>query len=113
MGLVLYRQLPKIKRYLAYLPEGPVINWFAPNLQDWMEPMLAHLKQQGAFSVKMGPPVIIRRWDATSIKKGIQDPDVKRLRTSRRTTSNRALRGGRQAAPHGLAAGRGRRRRLR
>ena len=79
-GLVLYRQLPKIKRYLAYLPEGPVINWFAPNLQDWMEPMLAHLKQQGAFSVKMGPPVIIRRWDATSIKKGIQDPDVKRLR---------------------------------
>ncbi len=23
-GLVLYRQLPKIKRYLAYLPEGPV-----------------------------------------------------------------------------------------
>ena len=31
-GLVLYRQLPKIKRYLAYLPEGPVINWFAPNL---------------------------------------------------------------------------------
>lgn len=79
-GLVLYRQLPKIKRYLAYLPEGPVINWFAPNLDDWMRPMLAHLKQQGAFSVKMGPPVIIRRWEATSIKKGIQDPDVKRLR---------------------------------
>ena len=56
-GLVLYRQLPKIKRYLAYLPEGPVINWYAPNLDDWLQPMLAHLKQQGAFSVKMGPPV--------------------------------------------------------
>ncbi|CAM5420879.1 Lipid II:glycine glycyltransferase (Peptidoglycan interpeptide bridge formation enzyme) OS=Streptomyces violarus OX=67380 GN=FHS41_004289 PE=3 SV=1 [Streptomyces violarus] len=79
-GLVLYRQLPKIKRYLAYLPEGPVINWFAPNLQEWLEPMLAHLKQQGAFSVKMGPPVIIRRWEAPSIKAGIQNPDVKRLR---------------------------------
>ena len=26
-GLVLYRQLPKIKKYLAYLPEGPVIDW--------------------------------------------------------------------------------------
>jgi lipid II:glycine glycyltransferase (peptidoglycan interpeptide bridge formation enzyme) len=50
-GLVLYRQLPKIKRYLAYLPEGPVINWFAPNLTDWLEPMLAHLKHPGAFSV--------------------------------------------------------------
>ncbi|MFC7305967.1 lipid II:glycine glycyltransferase FemX [Streptomyces monticola] len=79
-GLVLYRQLPKIKRYLAYLPEGPVINWHAPNLEDWLHPMLAHLKQQGAFSVKMGPPVVIRRWSAPSIKKGIQDPDVKRLR---------------------------------
>jgi lipid II:glycine glycyltransferase (peptidoglycan interpeptide bridge formation enzyme) len=80
VGLVLYRQLPKIKRYLAYLPEGPVINWYAPNLDDWIQPMLAHLKQQGAFSVKMGPPVIIRRWEAASIKQGIQNPDVKRLR---------------------------------
>ena len=26
-GLVLYRQLPRLKRYLAYLPEGPVIDW--------------------------------------------------------------------------------------
>ncbi|NGN67487.1 peptidoglycan bridge formation glycyltransferase FemA/FemB family protein [Streptomyces sp. A7024] len=79
-GLVLYRQLPKVKRYLAYLPEGPVIDWYAPNLAEWLEPMLAHLKSRGAFSVKMGPPVVIRRWSAASIKKGIADPDVKRLR---------------------------------
>ncbi|MBL1066142.1 peptidoglycan bridge formation glycyltransferase FemA/FemB family protein [Streptomyces sp. 7-21] len=80
VGLVLYRQLPKIKRYLAYLPEGPVINWFAPNLEEWLRPMLDHLKKQGAFSVKMGPPVIIRRWNAAAVKAGIQNPDVKRLR---------------------------------
>lgn len=80
VGLVLYRQLPKVKRYLAYLPEGPVIDWYAPNLEDWLRPMLDHLKRQGAFSVKMGPPVVIRRWDAPTIKAGIQDPDVKRLR---------------------------------
>ncbi|MDJ0380886.1 peptidoglycan bridge formation glycyltransferase FemA/FemB family protein [Streptomyces sp. G-G2] len=79
-ALVLYRQLPKVKRYLAYLPEGPVINWYAPNLEEWLQPMLAHLKQQGAFTVKMGPPVVIRRWNATAIKAGIQDPEVKRLR---------------------------------
>jgi lipid II:glycine glycyltransferase (peptidoglycan interpeptide bridge formation enzyme) len=85
-GLVLYRQLPKVKRYLAYLPEGPVINWFAPNLEEWLRPMLAHLKQQGAFSVKMGPPVVIRRWDAPSIKSGIQNPDVRRLRDVEATT---------------------------
>ncbi|MFD6986802.1 peptidoglycan bridge formation glycyltransferase FemA/FemB family protein, partial [Streptomyces sp. NPDC059956] len=79
-ALVLYRQLPKVKRYLAYLPEGPVINWYAPNLEEWLQPMLAHLKQQGAFTVKMGPPVVIRRWNSTAIKAGIQDPEVKRLR---------------------------------
>ncbi|WP_030707746.1 lipid II:glycine glycyltransferase FemX [Streptomyces sp. NRRL F-2580] len=79
-ALVLYRQLPKVKRYLAYLPEGPVINWYAPNLEEWLQPMLAHLKQQGAFTVKMGPPVVIRRWNSTAIKAGIQDPNVKRLR---------------------------------
>lgn len=79
-GLVLYRQLPKVKRYLAYLPEGPVINWYAPNLDEWLQPMLAHLKGKGAFSVKMGPPVVIRRWSAGAIKKGIQDQEVKRLR---------------------------------
>ncbi|MBT2402753.1 MULTISPECIES: peptidoglycan bridge formation glycyltransferase FemA/FemB family protein [unclassified Streptomyces] len=79
-ALVLYRQLPKVKRYLAYLPEGPVINWYAPNLEEWLQPMLAHLKNQGAFTVKMGPPVVIRRWNSAAIKAGIQDPDVKRLR---------------------------------
>lgn len=80
VALVLYRQLPKVKRYLAYLPEGPVINWYAPNLEEWIQPMLAHLKNQGAFTVKMGPPVVIRRWNSAAIKAGIQDPDVKRLR---------------------------------
>ncbi|MGW1762511.1 lipid II:glycine glycyltransferase FemX [Streptomyces sp. NPDC002073] len=80
VALVLYRQLPKVKRYLAYLPEGPVINWYAPNLDEWLKPMLAHLKSQGAFTVKMGPPVVIRRWNSAAIKAGIQDPEVKRLR---------------------------------
>ncbi|GAA4953077.1 hypothetical protein GCM10023238_19290 [Streptomyces heliomycini] len=80
-GLVLYRQLPRSSVTLAYLPEGPVINWFAPNLQEWIEPMLAHLKQQqAAFSVKMGPPVIIRRWEATTSRGASRDQDVKRLR---------------------------------
>ena len=36
--------------------------------------MLEHLKQQGAFTVKMGPPVIIRRWDATTIKAAHRRP---------------------------------------
>ncbi|HBF83156.1 MAG TPA: peptidoglycan bridge formation protein FemAB [Streptomyces sp.] len=78
-GLVLLRPLPKLQRYLAYLPEGPVIDWPAPDLELWLEPMLAYLKQQGAFSVKMGPPVVVRRWSAEAVKAAIADPQAQRL----------------------------------
>jgi lipid II:glycine glycyltransferase (peptidoglycan interpeptide bridge formation enzyme) len=70
-GLVLYRQVPKVPRYLAYLPEGPVIDWSASTLADWLDPMLAHLKHNKAFGVKMGPPVVTRRWSADTIKKAV------------------------------------------
>ena len=49
VGLVLYRQMPKVKRYLAYLPEGPVIDWDDPDLTSWLRPMAAHLRTRGAF----------------------------------------------------------------
>lgn len=78
-GLVLYRQLPKVRRYLAYLPEGPVLDWEADDLGAWLRPMAAHLKQRGAFGVRMGPPVVTRRWDTATVKAGIADPAVKRL----------------------------------
>lgn len=78
-ALVLYRQLPKVKRYLAYLPEGPVIDWGADDLGAWLAPMAAHLKTQGAFGVRMGPPVVTRRWTAAQVKEGIADPGVRRL----------------------------------
>ncbi|MDT0566304.1 peptidoglycan bridge formation glycyltransferase FemA/FemB family protein [Streptomyces sp. DSM 3412] len=80
VGLVLLRPLPKLKRYLAYLPEGPVIDWAAPDLGQWLEPMLAHLKELGAFSVKMGPPVVARRWSAEAVKAAIADPRARQLR---------------------------------
>ncbi len=78
-ALVLYRQLPKLKRYLAYLPEGPVIDWADDDLSRWLAPMAAHVKGQGAFGVRIGPPVITRRWSAAQIKAGIADDTVTRL----------------------------------
>ncbi|MGW0209906.1 lipid II:glycine glycyltransferase FemX [Streptomyces sp. NPDC003233] len=116
-GLVLLRPLPKIRRYLAYLPEGPVIDWDSPDLERWLEPMLAHLKALGAFSVKMGPPVVARRWSTEAVKAAIADPDAHRLRDVPPTSSEQGaadlagrLRrmGWRQAEPggeEGFAAG--------
>jgi len=73
-GLVLYRQLPRLKRYLAYLPEGPDIDWLDDDLDRWLSPMAAHLKKQGAFGIRMGPPVVTRRWHAGTVKQAIADP---------------------------------------
>jgi lipid II:glycine glycyltransferase (peptidoglycan interpeptide bridge formation enzyme) len=86
VGLVLYRPVPKLKKYLAYLPEGPVIDWHAADLDHWLDPMLAHLKAQGAFTVKMGPPVVVRRWSADAVKAAIAAPDARRLRDAEPTS---------------------------
>lgn len=79
VALVLYRQLPKVKRYLAYLPEGPVIDWDTEDLGAWLEPMAEHLKDRGAFGIRIGPPVVTRRWDAAQVKEGIADDAVTSL----------------------------------
>ena len=78
-ALVLYRQLPKVKRYLAYLPEGPVIDWSTEDLGAWLAPLTRHLKRAGAFGVRMGPPVVVARWTAAALKEGIADEAVDRL----------------------------------
>ncbi|MFE2225449.1 lipid II:glycine glycyltransferase FemX [Streptomyces kronopolitis] len=79
-GLVLLRPVPKLRRYFAYLPEGPAIDWSAPDLEQWLEPMLTHLKSRRVFSVRMGPPVVMRRWSAEVVKAAIADPWARRLR---------------------------------
>jgi lipid II:glycine glycyltransferase (peptidoglycan interpeptide bridge formation enzyme) len=78
-GLVLYRKLPRLARYLAYLPEGPVIDWHTDDLAAWLAPMAEHLRGQGAFGVRMGPPVVTRRWSAAQVKEGVADESVRRL----------------------------------
>ncbi len=83
VGLVLHRSLPKIGRTLAYLPEGPVIDWAGAaesgGLAAWLDPMVEHLKARKAFAVRMGPPVAVRRWEAATVKAAIADPVLDRL----------------------------------
>ncbi|MFE4550008.1 lipid II:glycine glycyltransferase FemX [Streptomyces sp. NPDC056785] len=117
-GLVLLRPLPKVRRSLAYLPEGPVVDWYAADLVErWLDPMVAYLKGRGAFAVRMGPPVVVRRWSADAVKAAIADPAARRLGEARATTDEPAAagvaerlrkRGWRQAgagADGGFAAG--------
>ncbi|SFC90506.1 vancomycin resistance protein VanK [Nocardioides terrae] len=78
-GLVLHRPVPKLKRYtLAYLPEGPAIDW-SGDLAEWLDPLAAHLKAEGAFAIRLGPPVRTATWSAAQVKEGVASADVRRL----------------------------------
>jgi lipid II:glycine glycyltransferase (peptidoglycan interpeptide bridge formation enzyme) len=79
VGLVLYRQLPKIAKSLAYLPEGPVLDWADPELPVMLDAMVDHVRSRGAFGIRIGPPVVTRRWTAQTLKQAIADDAVKRL----------------------------------
>ncbi|WP_406396205.1 aminoacyltransferase [Streptomyces sp. NBC_00882] len=78
-GLVLHRPVPRLERFtLAYLPEGPVIDWTG-EIDAWLDPLASYLKAQGAFAIRLGPPVRTNIWSADQVKEGIADPGIKRL----------------------------------
>ena len=79
-ALVLHRPLPRLKRTLAYLPEGPALPWDdADRSRSSLQALAAYLRGQGAFAIRIGPPVVTRRWSAQQVKDGIADPAVRRL----------------------------------
>lgn len=88
-GLVLYRQLPRLHRYLAYLPEGPVLPWDREDLPDLLAALIEHARRRRAFAVRMGPSVVWRRWDADRVKQGIADEGTSSLTALLPTSTNR------------------------
>ncbi|MGH3472717.1 MAG: lipid II:glycine glycyltransferase FemX [Nocardioidaceae bacterium] len=78
-GLVLYRRLPWVDRSLAYLPEGPVLDWGSADLDDLLAAMAGYLREKRAFAIRMGPPVPVRRWTAATVKRAIADVAYTRL----------------------------------
>ncbi|NNG20597.1 peptidoglycan bridge formation glycyltransferase FemA/FemB family protein [Naumannella sp. ID2617S] len=78
-ALVLYRQVPRLKRYLAYLPEGPVVDWASVDVERLLPALVRHCRNQGAFGVRIGPTVLVRAWDADTIKAAISDPAIHAL----------------------------------
>ena len=81
-GLVLYRPVPRVpQRSLAYLPEGPDLDrargpW---TTAQWLDPLVAHVRDRGAFLVKAGPAIPTRRWSADTIKDAIASGGTTRL----------------------------------
>jgi lipid II:glycine glycyltransferase (peptidoglycan interpeptide bridge formation enzyme) len=78
-GLVLYRRLPVVGRSLAYLPEGPLLDWSDPRLAESLAALAEHLRGR-AFGVRIGPPVPMRSWSAATVKGALADASAHRLR---------------------------------
>ncbi|MFJ9947856.1 lipid II:glycine glycyltransferase FemX [Kitasatospora sp. NPDC091207] len=79
-ALVLYREVPGLGRSFAYLPEGPVIDWAAPDLGRWLAPLAAALRSRGVFTVRIGPPPALRVWEAGTIRAAVRGGAVRQLR---------------------------------
>jgi lipid II:glycine glycyltransferase (peptidoglycan interpeptide bridge formation enzyme) len=76
--LVLHRPLPVLSRSflarsLAYVPEGPLLPWdeVARSPDEWLAPLERHVRSRGAFTLKIGPPIVTRRWSAETVKAAI------------------------------------------
>lgn len=76
-ALVLYRALPRTRHCLAYVPEGPLIDWYGERtpylISDWLLPFAAYLRGRGVFSAKIGPRIAVRTWSADTIKRAVAD----------------------------------------
>ncbi|MFV0429695.1 MAG: lipid II:glycine glycyltransferase FemX [Arachnia sp.] len=88
VGLVLYRQLPKLRRYLAYLPEGPVLDWSRTDVAEQLAALVIYARRAKAFAVRIGPTLVHRRWFAPSIKAAIADESITRLSQVRPDQTN-------------------------
>jgi lipid II:glycine glycyltransferase (peptidoglycan interpeptide bridge formation enzyme) len=67
-ALVLCRRVPGMRKFFAYVPEGPVLDWARPDLDAQLATLLETLRGLGAFAVRIGPPLESRRWQAATLK---------------------------------------------
>ncbi|MGY4719140.1 lipid II:glycine glycyltransferase FemX [Naumannella huperziae] len=79
VGLVLLRKVPRLKRWFAYLPEGPVLDWAGDDVTDALKALTKFLRRRGAFAIRIGPTVVARRWGTDTVKAAIADDGVRSL----------------------------------
>lgn len=71
VGLVLFRRIPFLGRSLAFLPEGPAIDWATHSPRDVLDPLVAHVRGRGALSLRIGPDLPVQRWRAETLKPAV------------------------------------------
>ena len=73
-GLLLMRKVPKVDRFLAYLPEGPDLNWTNLERVEYaLNALVDFAQSRNVFQIKMGPHTWTRRWHAETLKAAIAE----------------------------------------
>ncbi|MGL5828553.1 MAG: lipid II:glycine glycyltransferase FemX, partial [Angustibacter sp.] len=64
-------------RHLAYIPEGPTLPWdeVAHDPARWLDPLIAHVRGQRAFTLRIGPHLVRRQWDTQTAKDALAAGD--------------------------------------
>ena len=79
-GLLLTRKLPKLNKFLGYLPEGPDISWSDSTVsKNALSALVKFAKSQNIFQLKIGPHVWVRRWNCETIKTAIATGTAKNI----------------------------------
>ena len=77
-GLILLRKVPRVEKYLAYLPEGPDLDWTnSSDVERALKALVVFAKDRGVFQIKMGPHTWVRRWHAETLKSAIAQESAK------------------------------------
>lgn len=79
VGLMSYRDVPLLGA-LAYLAEGPVVDWAALGSEAVTTSLLEFLRLGRVFTVRMTPAVVRRRWRAETLRAAVKDGTASRLR---------------------------------
>jgi lipid II:glycine glycyltransferase (peptidoglycan interpeptide bridge formation enzyme) len=79
VGLVLYKSAPIISKYkLAYIPEGPILNWQQLD-ETALTELAKYLKAKNCFLLKIGPKVIVNRFINADLKAGLADESINHI----------------------------------
>lgn len=78
-AMVRYRRLPGTRMRFAYIAQGPLLDWTAPEAYRQLQALVTHLRSRDAFVLRIAPPVTLHRWSAATVRSGLADHEVVRF----------------------------------
>ncbi|MCM1011159.1 MULTISPECIES: peptidoglycan bridge formation glycyltransferase FemA/FemB family protein [unclassified Brevibacterium] len=78
-AVIRYRRMPGSRLRFAYIPQGPLIDWSSPDVDDQLTALTTHLRARRVFGVRITPPLTLRRWDSATVRAGLADAAVRRF----------------------------------